>query len=75
MIERAYKVDRVCYERVFNVGGYESIRIRLEAPVSADVDPGDVVRGLASDVANIYAGAAPSVSYVVSQEPDDSELH
>jgi hypothetical protein len=51
-----YKVDRVCYERVFNIGGYESIRIRLEAPVEPGVEPGDVVRGLAGDVAAIYAG-------------------
>jgi hypothetical protein len=49
-------VDRACYERVFNLGDYESIRIRLEAPVESGVEPGDVVRGLARDVASIYAG-------------------
>jgi hypothetical protein len=53
---KEYEVDRACYERVFNLGTYESIRIRLEAPVLPGVEPGDVVRGLAQDVADIYAG-------------------
>jgi hypothetical protein len=56
MIKGGYKVDRVCYERVFNVGCYESVRIRLEATVDPGIEPGDVVRGLAEEVANIYAG-------------------
>jgi hypothetical protein len=57
MSKGEYKVDRVCYERVFNIGCYESVRIRLEAGVDPGVEPGDVVRGLAEDVVNIYAGA------------------
>jgi hypothetical protein len=53
---KGYTVDRVCYERVFSVGSYESVRIRLEASVDPGKSPGDVVRGLASEVAEIYAG-------------------
>jgi hypothetical protein len=60
MSDKVYSVDRVCYERVFNVGGYESIRIRLEAPVDSGVDPGVVVHGLAQDVVDIYAGQGVS---------------
>jgi hypothetical protein len=57
MAEKGYVVDRVCYERVFNVGVYESVRIRLEASVGEGTEPGAVVRGLAQEVADIYSGA------------------
>jgi hypothetical protein len=56
MNKKPYDVDRVCYERVFSVGSYESVRIRLEASVDPGVDTGSVVRGLADEVVNIYAG-------------------
>jgi hypothetical protein len=56
MSEKLYKVDRVCYERVFSVGSFESVRIRLEASVDPGVGSGEVVRGLAAEVADIYAG-------------------
>jgi hypothetical protein len=51
-----YTVDRVGYERVFNLGGFESVRVRLEASVDSGVNPGEVVRGLAEEVVNIYTG-------------------
>jgi hypothetical protein len=54
--KKPYTVDRVCYERVFNVGGFESVRIRLEASVDPGVETGVVIRGLAAEVADIYAG-------------------
>lgn len=53
---KSYTVDRVCYERVFNTGSFESVRIRLEASVDPGQITGDVVRGLASEVIDIYAG-------------------
>jgi hypothetical protein len=55
-MKKSYTVDRVCYERVFSLGSFESVRIRLEASVDPGISAGAAVRGLASDVANIYAG-------------------
>jgi hypothetical protein len=40
MSKKPYTVDRVCYERVFSVGSFESVRIRLEASVGPGVENG-----------------------------------
>jgi hypothetical protein len=56
MSGKPYTVNLVCYERVFSVGNFESVRIRLEASVDPGASTGEVVRGLAGEVADIYAG-------------------
>jgi hypothetical protein len=56
MSGEGYTVDRVCYERVFSVGNYENVRIRLEASVDPGVSSGEVVRKLAAEAVDIYSG-------------------
>ena len=57
MSNLGYRVDRVHVERVFSLGAFETLRLRLEAEVFEGSKAGDVARALDAEIVAIRNGS------------------